>query len=415
MEHTWDIRKLARNALIVLIMTGLIAYVVYHCLQYFKNPVQTTVAVRQSEMQTQTLTAYLFRDEEVLTSARPGALQTLTEDGTHVALDTEVARVYVTGDGEALYAQLQSLREEIDFYEQCLRAASFAPGYLTELNERISETYGELMHARTAGDGEIVKTLSDELLLLLNQQQVMTGELTDLSARLNALKAERQALEQAYAGTYESIAVDRTGYYFRETDGYEGLFSNEALQSVTLQGFYDLIGQPPAETDAHAGKLIGDFVWYAALPTTKTAVQTLTEGIDYTVIFEDGTAVTMTLDRMLTAPGDERCVLIMKTGSMPQGFDYTRVQSVTLECGEVTGLRVPQTALRVGKDGDMGVYVLDIAYVYYRRIDIIWSGDGYVLVRENDRSKKEYQKDLGYQELLIIRSDEELYDGKLLY
>ena len=77
MERRWDIRRLGRNALIVLIMTGLIAYVVYHCLQYFKNPVQTTVAVRQSERQTQTLTAYLFRDEEVLTSSRPGALQTL--------------------------------------------------------------------------------------------------------------------------------------------------------------------------------------------------------------------------------------------------------------------------------------------------------------------------------------------------
>ena len=43
-----NIKKLARNALIVLIMTGLIAYVIYHCLQYFKDPVQVTAAVRQS-------------------------------------------------------------------------------------------------------------------------------------------------------------------------------------------------------------------------------------------------------------------------------------------------------------------------------------------------------------------------------
>lgn len=415
MERRWDIRKLGRNALIVLIMTGLIAYVVYHCLQYFKNPVQTTVAVRQSERQTQTLTAYLFRDEEVLTSSRPGALQTLVDDGTHVAMESEVARVYVSGDGEALYAQLQVLHEEIAFCEQCLSAADFLPGHLTVLNEQITETYGELMAAKTLGDGAAVQTLSDELLLLLNQQQVMTGELADLPARLAALKAEREALEAAYAGTYESISVDRTGYYFRETDGYEGLFTNAALQGASLTGFYELITQKPAATDTHAGKLIGDFIWYAALPTTVADAQTLNEGSVYTLTFEDGTAVDMTLDKMLTAPEDERCVLIMKTGHMPQGFDYTRVQSVTLEIGETMGLRVPQTALKVGKDGEMGVYILDVAYVRYRKIDIIWRGDGYVLVRESDRTQEGHENDLGYQELLIIRSDEELYDGKLLY
>ena len=123
----------------------------------------------------------------------------------------------------------------------------------------------------------------------------------------------------------------------------------------------------------------------------------------------------MTLDRILTEPGEDRCILIMETGHMPRDFAYTRVQTVTVEIGETQGLRVPQTALLVGKDGEMGVYILDVAYVRYRKIDIIWRGDGYVLVRENDRSQKEHKNDLGYQELLITRSDEELYDGKLLY
>ena len=45
----WNMKKLARNVLIVLIMTGLISYVIYNCLQYFKDPVQVTAAVRQSE------------------------------------------------------------------------------------------------------------------------------------------------------------------------------------------------------------------------------------------------------------------------------------------------------------------------------------------------------------------------------
>ena len=411
----WNMKKLARNVLIVLIMTGLISYVIYHCLQYFKDPVQVTAAVRQSEPLTCELTAYLFRDEQVLTSNRGGALQALVEDGDHVAINSEVARVYVSADGEGLYTRLCELNEEIRFLENCLEAETLHASKLTALNESISKKYGEVMEAVTAGDGALARRLSEELLLLMNRQQIMTGELTDLPARLASLTTERTAIELAYAGTYESITVDQSGYYFRGTDGYEGIFSNDAVELLTLDGFDELLRKQPAPTDAHAGKLIGDFVWYAAIPMSYSASQVLGEGETYTVTFADGTALSMELDRMLIAPEEDRSVLIMKSGHMPEGFSWDRVQTVTLAMGATTGLRVPQNALLTGKDGEMGVWILDVARVYYREVEIIWHGDGYVLVRENDRTEEGHENALGYQELIITRTDEELFDGKLLY
>lgn len=412
MEH--DIRKIARNTLIVLIMTGLIAYAVYHCLLYFRDPVQTTVAVRQTETMTQTFTAYLFRDEEVLTASHSGTLQSLAESGSHVAVGSEVARMYTDERGDDLHAQLEQLNAEIAFCEACLAAAKMPYSELPNLSADISQTYSEVMDALAAGDGTRADALSEELLLLLNQKQILTGEMTDMPARLAELQAEKQALETAYAGTYQSITTTRSGYYFRETDGYETLFSNVALNAMSLTDFYTLIEQPPQSTAGNAGKLIGDYIWYAALPTTVKECEELEEGYSYPVIFDDGTSIDMTLDRILTAAEDDRAVLIFKTGTMPQGFAYTRVQSVTVEVGQTQGLRIPQTALVVGKDGEMGVYILDIAYVRYRKIEIIWRGDGYVLARETDRTAEGHENDLGYQELLITRSDQTLYDGLLL-
>lgn len=411
----WNGKKIARSALIVLIMTGLIVYVIYHCLQYFKDPVQVTAAIRQSEPKTQEVTAYLFRDEQVLTSSQGGALQALVEDGSHVGVHSEVARVYVSGDGEALYAQLNRLNEEIAFWESCLEAEQLHISRLPELNESISRKHGEVMEASASGDGERARRLSEELLLLLNRQQIMTGELSDLPARLAALQAERDTLERTYAGTYESISVEKSGYYFRQTDGYEGIFSNEAARQLTAETFDQLITASPMPTDTHAGKLIGDFVWYAAIPISYRDSYLMDEGAAYTVTFADGTAVDMTLDRMLTDPEQDRSVLILTSGEMPQNFTWTRVQTVTLAMGQTQGLRVPQNALLTGKDGEMGVWILDVARVYYRKVEIIWHGDGYVLVKENDRTDRAHKKDLGYQELIITRTDEELYDGKLLY
>jgi hypothetical protein len=410
-----SIKKIARNALIVLIMTGLIAYVIYHCLQYFKDPVQVTAAVRQSEPMTRELTAYVFRDEQALSSGHGGALQELYEDGDHVAIDSEVARVYVSENGMELYEKLEKTDEEIAFIEQCLEAADRHASELIDLNETISRKHGEVMEAMSRTDGERVRILSDELLLLLSQRQVMTGELTDLPVRLAALKAERDELRRAYGDTYESITVDRSGYYYRETDGYEGIFSNEAARLLTLEGFDELIRSVPRATEKDAGKLIGDFVWYAAIPMSYRDAQMLTEGYVYSLTWEDGTVVDMELDRMLSDPQADRCVLVMKTGHMPQGFSFARVQTVSFAVGQTSGLRVPENALLTGKDGEMGVYILDVARVCYCSVEVIWHGNGYVLVRESDRTEEGHERDLGYQELIITRTDEELYDGKLLY
>lgn len=410
-----NVKKWVRNALIVLIMTGLIAYVIYHCLQYFKDPVQVTAAVRQSEPMTRELTAYIFRDEQVLSSSREGALQALFEDGDHVPINSEVARVYVSEDGAALYEQLCALEEEITFLEHCLEAADLHASGLIALNESISRKHGEVLEAMASGDGARTEELSRDLLLLLNQRQIMTGELTDLPTRLTALYAERDALRLAYGSTYESISVDRSGYYYRETDGYEGIFSNEAVRLLTPEGFDELLRRTPRPTHTDAGKLVGDFVWYAAIPMSYREAQAMSEGEIHTLTWEDGTVIDMTLERMLTDPQGDRCILIMRTGHMPQDFSFARVQKVTLAIGATTGLRVPENALLTGKDGEMGVYILDVARVCYRSVEVIWQGDGYVLVKECDRTEEGHENDLGYQELIITRTDEELYDGKLLY
>ncbi|MBQ7320937.1 MAG: hypothetical protein IJW99_02455 [Clostridia bacterium] len=416
MERKIDIRRLVRNALTVLIMTGLIAYIVYHCLQYFKDPVQTTAVLRRSEKETQQLTAYIFRDETVLRSPESGALRTLYEDGVHVPVDSEVARVYVSRDGERLYARLQELGAEIAFYEQCMDTAGMSQIDLPALNEEIAKLYGETMNAATSGDGAMADRLSRELLVLINRRDILTGELADMPAKYAALQAQKRALEAEYAGTYASVVTEKSGYYFRETDGYEAWYTNEALRTMTFDGFFELIERAPTSTAQDAGKMIGDYIWYVAVPTVKSESQTLSEGENYPITFADGvTTLSMTLDRILTQAGDERCVLIFRTGQMPAGFDYTRRQTVTVGVGETSGLRVPQTAILVGKDGEMGVYVLDVARVRYRRIEVIWRGDGYVLARETDRTAEGHENDLGYQELVIIGSDEELYDGKLLY
>ena len=74
-------------------------------------------------------------------------------------------------------------------------------------------------------------------------------------------------------------------------------------------------------------------------------------------------------------------LLILTSRLMPEGFDFARVQSVELVTEEYTGLRVPQSAVRVA-DGVTGVYILDGSTVRFCAVDILYRSDGICIVKE---------------------------------
>ena len=81
---------------------------------------------------------------------------------------------------------------------------------------------------------------------------------------------------------------------------------------------------------------------------------------------------------------------------------------------EITGLRVPDTAVREEK-GIKGVYVFSSSRVVFRKIKIIYEGDGYYVVALRDPSTENYREYLDQGDQIIISvSDNELFDGRII-
>ena len=90
--------------------------------------------------------------------------------------------------------------------------------------------------------------------------------------------------------------------------------------------------------------------------------------------------------------------------------------------GSTTGYRIPTDALDE-YDGETGVYILVGTAVEFRRVTVIFEGNGYCIVKtyEKDRAEGEAAGTLDsekypylYVNDLVITSGNDLYDGKLL-
>ncbi|MBQ9416272.1 MAG: hypothetical protein IJU20_05480 [Clostridia bacterium] len=227
-----------------------------------------------------------------------------------------------------------------------------------------------------------------------------------------------------------------SGYFYRaaEVDGFESLFSSSQIASLTPFKLKMLIDSqsgtlsPSKEGDSAAGQVIGKIVssplWYVAVPL-EADVLTLKDAygdfagwqveVDgriacvayphqiFYLTFDEmaSTPVRMELNRVLFSETDG-AVMVFETSVMPSGFHYTRAQAVRIRLSDTSGYHVPRKVIQY-VDGKPGVYVLDGSVVRFRRITVLYEGDGYVIAEERTAKEARYAQ---YSEVLRTGGDE---------
>jgi hypothetical protein len=135
------------------------------------------------------------------------------------------------------------------------------------------------------------------------------------------------------------------------------------------------------------------------------------DGESYSVTFpyNGNKTLTMKLCSVIPALPGDGAVLVFECGTIPENFDFTRMQPVQIGTVEYRGFRVPVSAVRI-LDGYEGVYILDQVTVQFRRIQIVYEGDGYY-ISKTDYGEGDTERHLREHDRIIL-GGKELYDGR---
>ena len=95
---------------------------------------------------------------------------------------------------------------------------------------------------------------------------------------------------------------------------------------------------------------------------------------------------------------------------MPDGFDYSRQQTVEIVTAEYSGYRVPVAAVTL-KDGVKGVYILDGQTAKFREIEPLFERDGWIICEEKNADDENQSNRLSLYDF-VITGGKDLYDGK---
>lgn len=414
MTRTGFLKKYALRIAVTLAMLGLIVYTVAHAMGFAMGNVLTTPVRRITDTQITSAQGYLFRNEETLTAAQSGLVDTLVENGTKVGKNVSVAKVWSTEiSGDALTeAQLKLSR--INRSIRILESSQLKPGTpLSEANKYRAEyttLYREISAATEAGKLDQIPALEEKLLVALNRYVSLIGETDETKAYLQSLKDEKQTLIGGASAT-EIKSETSSGLFYDGgyVDGYESIFTTGALETLTPDALHTLTESSPTSPEGQTvGKLVYGYEWYLALELSPTVAAGFEAGKSYRFTFPENDDATAKLTLTKLVAGTNTVLAVFVCESHPNDFLFYRKQTVEITVGETEGFYIPETAL-VTENGVWGVYVFEESTVRFRQAEIIWHGEGYAIAKLPGESSLTKLKE---NDILIV-SGNDLYEGKV--
>ena len=214
----------------------------------------------------------VFRSEQLIEPvSASGVMVYNCADGDEVAMSEEVAAVYSDSTVSTVNNQLEQLQHELDSLTKAQTAKATRYTAVSNLSSEINDQAGKIVDFVQDGVVEGISDQKDELVSLLNRKKIALGQEESFEGRITELNAQISYLEQV-KDQQRGVSVESpaAGYFCKEVDGYEEVFTAEALEDITYEGYQQLVSSQPQTVSDAVGKIVTTHVWYLGVDLDNT-------------------------------------------------------------------------------------------------------------------------------------------------
>lgn len=404
--------KLQKDAIAFLAVAAVVViYIVVELVSAVHVRVLTQTATEITAYDSVDATALAVRDEAVYSSGAQGVVVPSVADGGKISVGGEVAKVFDSQETAARYSEVADLQAQLD----SIRALeSSSGGLVTDVEaagENIVLTLNSYVRAMAGGSWDQAGDLLSELNGEIVERQMIIGQDVDFSSQIQSINDRLSALKaQAYQPS-DVLTTDRSGVFSGYTDGLESLVDYDSVTSVTADQLAQYLekAQSPQTTGA-LGKMIYSYDWYFLCTVDRQALAGLENGDTVEVCLEKDADSVIRMQIVSGADVSaqaETTVLVLKSNQMTGAMTSYRAEEIEIRLHSYKGLRVPKEAVRE-VDGVTGVYALVSQTIEFRPIEILYTGDTYVVAKYDpgdDEGLRLYDQ--------VITEGKDLYDGKV--
>ncbi|MBO5449154.1 MAG: hypothetical protein J5994_07470 [Ruminococcus sp.] len=321
----------------------------------------------------------IVRDEKVITYGGGGVLDYEHPDGSKLSVNNTIAEVYSSEDAIAAKDKIALIDDEIADLERAQNPGTTNYVEPEAIRSRIDSRYNELLSLTATKDFSRLAEVKSELSLVMNIYNIVTNTETDFNDKINRLKEERNSLKAVAGSPDDVIKASETGYFVSYADGYEDILSMDKVDTLTekdIKRVFDGDAQPP---DNAVGKMFSSYSCkIVGIADTDSRI---TEDAELSLMLNTSKNVYDVTVESVKVYGDEeeKMLVVLDCDRLDKNLVESRALSAKLIFDEYQGIKVPRSAIRFNDKNEKGVYVILGNDTQFKKINVIYEGDGFVL------------------------------------
>lgn len=366
---------------------------------------KTTVAIPYRTTKSLVFTGVFIRNEEVIPYSGGGVISYVYQDGSRIARNSVIARSYKSEADLLARLEIDSLTAKKESLENAQLLVGTDNSQLETFNKQAAEKHAQLVESVLDGDYDEARSIGDSFYNVLCKKQIIKGDVTDYSAEISDIEKQISILEAKISSPPTDITAGIPGYFVSEVDGYEGKLSAD---TITAEQVEQIVAQPLLASGKNLGKVIDGYTWELAGILETAPTFDIFEGSDVTLLVgAEGSPVAAVVSRVEKLD-DGRSLFVFSSDILNERLASGRTAQLKLFMGDYSGIRIERSALRFNADGEQGVFVKKGTQIFFRKVDILYWEDDYVVA---DNSGKD-----GYVALYdtFVTEGKDLYDGKVI-
>lgn len=410
--------NLSTKLMMAVIVLIVLIYFGMNFAAYLMDPYSFTVAYTYTTNHAVTVSGYVVRQEEPLTAAGDFVYFSRAE-GERVSRGGSVALVYDTQDALDAANTVRNLEEQLS---QLLYARSLAAGIQStiSLDTEVSTALATFHTIRAGGSLTAMEDAAAAVrTAALRYSYAYTGT-DELDRSISEMQARIADLSASISSATTAVRATHSGLFSSLVDGYETVLTPDILETMTPEDYRSIA---PTESTG-IGKLVYGSKWYFVTLLHDADAKNLSVGQSVTLRFPSGLDrdLTLSIDRISASDGGQQLIVLSSDRDLAL-TTLLRRQNVQLIFASYTGIRVPRSTVRIewesvtAEDGTekkvqvYGVYTRWGNTARFKKVEILWQEDEYMLVRSIEENAPTRQLRPGDE---VITAAEELYDGKVI-
>ncbi len=358
--------------------------------------------------------ALILRDDSVLSAPADGLLKPIADEGTRVARGQKLALVIPTGL-ETQLEELQKCELDITDLQNELMNQGKGAGARAIYNESavaLSAIVNLIRSDMLTGDLSSLPTYTASLSVIIDQRSGKLATIDFHDARLDQLLAQKTGLEQSLGLASGTLLSDRPGVVSFHLDGYEAIFNEASIETLSIDQYRDALKTLKSETTAVSTVKSGTEVlrvtsglrMYLAVYLNDIQSGSLDENSEYLLrVAADGTEIEGC--KIVRSESDSDGTLVIFSADRKiEWFADRRSFQTEVAISTTKGMKIPRVALI---DFDPQLRTADILIVnggYTRQVtvDIVDYDREYVIIAaQEDETISESSEDTSNPDLAI--------------